>query len=39
MTEESRRCVVIIFETTAEAFGEGDRIEIRGFGSFALREP
>jgi integration host factor subunit beta len=30
--------VVTIFEAMAKALGEGDRIEVRGFGSFAMRE-
>ena len=27
-----------IFESMAEALGSGDRIEVRGFGSFVIRE-
>jgi integration host factor subunit beta len=27
-----------VFAAMAEALGEGDRIEVRGFGSFAIRE-
>jgi integration host factor subunit beta len=39
MTQKKAEAVVVtIFEAMAEALGEGDRIEVRGFGSFAIRE-
>jgi integration host factor subunit beta len=39
MTQKKAEAVVVtIFEAMAEALAEGDRIEVRGFGSFAMRE-
>jgi integration host factor subunit beta len=39
MTQKKAEAVVVtIFEAMAEALGSGDRIEVRGFGSFAIRE-
>jgi integration host factor subunit beta len=39
MTQKKAEAVVgTIFEAMAEALGSGDRIEVRGFGSFAIRE-
>ena len=35
---KSEEVVNTIFESMAEALGSGDRIEVRGFGSFAIRE-
>ena len=35
---EAERIVNTIFETIAAALVRGDRIEIRGFGSFAVKE-
>ena len=36
--KKAEAVVVTIFEAMAEALNEGDRIELRGFGSFAIRE-
>jgi integration host factor subunit beta len=36
--KKAEEVIVTIFEAMAEALGSGDRIEIRGFGSFAMRE-
>jgi integration host factor subunit beta len=36
--KKAEEIIVTIFEAMAEALGSGDRIEIRGFGSFAMRE-
>jgi integration host factor subunit beta len=36
--KKAEEVVVTIFDAMAEALGQGDRIEIRGFGSFAIRE-
>ena len=39
MTQKKAEVVVVtIFEAMAEALAEGDRIEVRGFGSFAIRK-
>ena len=35
---KAEEVVNTIFESMAEALGLGDRIEVRGFGSFAIRE-
>lgn len=35
---KAEEVVNTIFESMAEALGSGDRIEVRGFGSFAIRE-
>ena len=35
---EVERLVNVIFETIAAALARGDRIELRGFGSFAVKE-
>ncbi len=35
---EVERLVNAIFETIAAALARGDRIELRGFGSFAVKE-
>ncbi len=34
---KSREVINLIFQTMSNAFVEGDRIEIRGFGSFQVR--
>jgi integration host factor subunit beta len=36
-SEEITKMVDLIFETISEALSKGQRIEIRGFGSFTLR--
>jgi integration host factor subunit beta len=36
--KKAEEVVVTIFEAMAEALGQGDRIEVRGFGSFAICE-
>ena len=35
---EAERIVNAIFETIAAALAQGDRIELRGFGSFTVKE-
>ncbi len=35
---EAERVVNAIFETIAAALARGDRVELRGFGSFAVKE-
>ena len=35
--KEMEKIVKTVFEYMAEALGKGDRIEIRGFGSFSIR--
>lgn len=36
--KESELVVNIIFDSMASALKEGDKVEIRGFGSFTVRE-
>ncbi len=36
--KESEMVVNIIFDSMATALREGDKVEIRGFGSFTVRE-
>lgn len=36
--KESELVVNIIFDSMSEALKEGDKVEIRGFGSFTVRE-
>jgi integration host factor beta subunit len=36
--KESEMVVNIIFDSMADALREGDKVEIRGFGSFTVRE-
>jgi len=36
--KESELVVNIIFDSMANAFKDGDKVEIRGFGSFTVRE-
>ncbi len=36
--DEVERIVKTIFETISEALARGDRIELRGFGSFTVKE-
>jgi integration host factor beta subunit len=36
--KESEMVVNIIFDSMASALKEGDKVEIRGFGSFTVRE-
>lgn len=36
--KESETVVNIIFDSMANALKEGDKVEIRGFGSFTVRE-
>jgi integration host factor subunit beta len=35
---ESKKCVESIFATMADALAKGERIEIRGFATFKLKE-
>jgi len=35
---EASACVEAIFNTIAEALSRGERIELRGFGSFSVKE-
>jgi len=35
---ESKKCVESVFATMANALAKGDRIEIRGFATFKLKE-
>ena len=37
-TEEADQCVEIFLDTMRKALLEGDRIEIRGFGSFKMKD-
>lgn len=36
--KESEQVVNIIFDSMADALRDGDKVEIRGFGSFTVRE-
>ena len=36
--KESEQVVNIIFDAMADALKKGDKVEIRGFGSFTIRE-
>ena len=35
---QARQAVEVFFSEMAEALGEGDRVEVRGFGSLSVRE-
>ena len=34
----AEECVNVVFDTIADALNNGDRVEIRGFGAFTVRE-
>lgn len=36
-TKDAKRMIDLLFGTMKEAFEKGDRIEIRGFGTFTVR--
>ena len=38
MLNQARQAVEVFFSVMAEALDEGDRVEVRGFGSLSVRE-